>query len=446
MPQADVPARWEVAAADPLAPSAPQPDLAGWWRALGDPALDELVGRALQGNLSLAAAGERLRAARTLLIPAEASLRPNLRFATTAAPSPDSRSSYFQAGFDAQWELGLFGRSDNIASAAAADAGLAQVNLRAARVALEAEVVRTWLELGEAVRRVALLDEDIVIQRQNVQLLQTRVRTHLAADAEVARARAALAQAEAARLEPLDAVQRSRRQLTVLLGDRHAVLPEVKQLASSGLDEVRVEQTPADMLRTRPEIRRAEQLALRAASAAGEARANLYPRLALGGMLSSAWPLHSAGSGSSVHSTLALGPTLDIPLFDWGARRAVVDARDAALAAALLDYRQSVLEGLAEVQTAFAALASQRERVGTARRAREALAEFEAAAATRLRLGLADNFETGAARSARLHADLALGQAQLAQRLAFVALYKSLGGANPAGMAAAQSAPQGTAP
>lgn len=436
MLQADLPARWEAVAG--TAPTAPQPDLATWWRVLGDPALDDLVTRALQGNLSLAAAGQRLRAARAMLIPAAGSMQPNLRFATTATPSPDSRNSYFQAGFDAQWELGLFGRGAAVVSAAAADAGLAQVNLRAARAALAAEVVRTWLEWRDAERRLALLDEEIAVQRQSMELLQTRLRVRLAASSEVAGARAGLAQAEAARLEPLITTQRSRQQLTVLLGDRSVGLPDIGRAAAAVPGDVRIEQTPADLLRTRPEIQRAEQLVLRAASAVGEARANLYPRLALGGMLSTAWPLR--GADSSVHTALVLGPAIDIPLFDWGARRAVVDARDAELAAALLDYRQSVLEGLAEVQTALAGLAAQRERMEAARRAQAALAELESATATRLRLGLADRLEAGAARSARLQSELALSQAQLAHQLAFVALYKALGGANPSGAA------QGAAP
>jgi multidrug efflux system outer membrane protein len=429
--QADLPARWE-SAADP-ATALPHQDLAQWWRALGDPALDDLVTRALRGNLSLAAAGQRLHAARALSVPAEGASLPNLRFATTATPTPDSRGSYFQAGFDAQWELGLFGRSAAVIGMATADAGLAQVNLRAARVSVAAEVVRTWLEWRDAERRLSLFDQEVSLQRQNLELLQTRVRSRLAAAHELAGVRAVLAQAESARLEPQGAIQRQRQQLKVLLGDRNAALPEDARAVIATPTEMRIEQTPADLLRTRPEIQRAEQQVLRAASAAGEARANLYPRLALGGMLSAAWPLHGAGPNSSMHSTLVLGPTFDIPLFDWGSRRAVVDVRDAELAAVVLEYRQSVLEGVTEVQVALASLALQRERQAGARRAHAALIEQENAALTRRRLGLADQLEIGAARSARLQAELVLSQAQLAHQLSFVALCKALGGASPDG-------------
>jgi len=441
--QADLPEHWEVAAKP--APTAPQADLTTWWRALGDPALDDLVARALQGNLSLAAAAERLRAARALSIPAEGASLPSLRFATTATPTPDSRGSYFQAGFDAQWELGLFGRSAAVIGIAAADAGLAQVNLRAARVSVAAEAVRTWLEWRDAERRLVLFDQEVSLQQQNLELLQTRLRLRISAAHELAGARAALAQAESARLEPQSAIQRHRLQLKVLLGDRNAALPQDARTVMATLTEMRIEQAPADLLRTRPEIQRAEQLVLRAASAAGEARANLYPRLALGGMLSAAWPLHGTGPNASMHSTLVLGPTFDIPLFDWGSRRAVVDVRDAELASAVLEYRQSVLEGLAEVQAALANLALQRERFVSTRRAHAALIEQEDAALTRRRLGLADQMEIGAARSARLQAELALSQAQLAHQLSFVALCKALGGASPEDAHRQDPAPKFTA-
>ncbi|CAN5721247.1 efflux transporter outer membrane subunit [soil metagenome] len=446
-------------AADAASSSAePAPDLASWWRALGDPALDGLVTQALAGNLPLAAAGERLRASRALLPAADGPFRPNLRFATTSGPSPDSRTSYFQAGFDAQWEFGLFGRAEATTAIAAAEVGLAQADMQSARASLVAEVVRTHLEFRHAERRLALLDEDIALQRRLVALTDTRIRTRQAAGDELVRARVGLAQAEALRTEPLTTMTRCRQQLTVLLGDRHAVLPyatpagrevaipvEPSAVPSTprtalptraaaapprGLSGLRMEQTPADMLRARPEIRRAEQQVLKAAAAAGVARADLSPRIGLGGVLSVAAAVIGVHSDRGLHGTLALGPTIDMPLFDWGARQAVLQARHAELDVALLAYRQSVLEAVADVQTAMATLGLQGDRVAALERAREAVGGLESGAATRVRLGLADAFETSRVRAGIVQADLALADAELAQQLAFVALYKALGGAS----------------
>lgn len=450
----DVPEQWppmvasaaSAASATPADTASPAPDLAAWWRALGDPALDDLVTRALAGNLPLAAAGERLRASRALLPVADSAFRPNLRFATTSGPSPDGRTSYFQAGFDAQWEFGLFGRAEATTDMANAEVGLAQADVQAARASLVAEVVRTHLEWQHAERRLALLDQDIALQRRHLALTDSRIRTRQAAGDELVRAQLGVAQAEALRTEPLTTMARCRQQLAVLLGDRQAALPYGEGDASGSrqttlrstshasaprdLSTLRIEQTPADLLRARPEIRRAEQQVLKAAGAAGVARADLSPRIGLGGALSVAAAIIGVHSDRGLHGTLALGPTIDMPLFDWGARQAAVQARHAELDAALLGYRQSVLEAVAEVQTAMATLSLQADRVAALWRAREAVGGLERGAATRVRLGLADEFETSRARGGIVQADLALADAELALQLAFVALYKSLGGAS----------------
>src|SRR5262245_59875119 len=102
-PRADVPEAWQN-----NAPLGAAPDFHGWWRAFGDPGLDRLVERALDENLSLQQAAYRVRAARALAERSSAALKPEVGFHTFAEPAPDSSASYFQAGFDAKWEFGLF--------------------------------------------------------------------------------------------------------------------------------------------------------------------------------------------------------------------------------------------------------------------------------------------------------------------------------------------------
>lgn len=435
--QAELPAEWASPGAPD--PTAPVPDLANWWRVLGGDELDHLVRRALEGNPGLAAATQRVRAARSLLVPAEASLQPALRAGTGAAPNPDSRSSWFQAGFDARWEPGLFGRAEAVRTQAQAELGAVAADLAAARVTLVAEVVRTWLEVNAAHVRVAGLERMLALQRERLRLWQVRRRAEQSAPEEPARARIALGEDEAARIEAALAEQVGRQRLALLLGD-HATLPELQGVAPAvDLAALRIAAVPADLLRTRPEIRRAEQRVLKAAGAAGEARADLYPRLALGGLLSASLALQ--GSATGWHSTLAAGPVIDMPLFDWGARRARVDARDAELQAALLDYRQGVLESMTDVQVAMLGLRAQADRAEVLRRSQAELVRIAGAAATRERLGLADGIERLGAELAVLQGEAALGQARLAQALAFVALYKALGGGDPGASPAAASPP-----
>jgi outer membrane protein, multidrug efflux system len=425
--RADLPPRWAMP--NPVDPAAPAPDLAHWWHVLGGAELDRLVERALDGNLGLAAATRRVAAARSLLLPAEASLRPTLRFETGATPNPDSRSSWFQAGFDARWELGLFGRAEAVRGLARAELGSAEADLAAARVSLVAEVVRTWLEAGEARGREVLLERILDLQRERLRLWQVRRQAEQAAPDELSRAHIALGEVEVARIEASFVRQVSHQRMALLLGDRSAAQEMEGKDSDESLAGLRVGSAPADLLRTRPEIRRAEQRVLKAASAAGEARADLYPRLSLGGVLSAAVAMRGAASG--LHTALAAGPVVDMPLFDWGARRALVDARDAELAAALLDYRQSVLDGVTEVQSALLALQAQEDRVAGLLRTRTELERIAGAASARGRLGLADGIERLGAEVASLQGEVALRQARLAQALAFVALYKALGGSAP---------------
>src|SRR6185312_6319848 len=179
--------------------------------------------------------------------------------------------------------------------------------------------------------------------------------------------------------------------------------PDPAWLASKPLPQladVNVESVPADLLRTRPEIRYAETQVLKAAGELGIAKADMYPRLALGSSLTFAALVKGRTRLGDVNNTFAIGPIINIPLFDWGQRRAVRDAREDQLQAALIAYRQAVLQGAAEVESDLAALHAAGQKLQSAD-AKLALSESE----------------------------LDREQARLAHGLAFVALYKALGGA-----------------
>jgi NodT family efflux transporter outer membrane factor (OMF) lipoprotein len=421
-PRVDAPEAWRHNAA-----LGPAPDFHGWWHAFGDAALDRLVERALDENLSLQQAAYRLRAARALEHRSSAGFKPEVGAHTFAEPAPDSSASYFQAGFDARWELGLFGRGESTARVAAAEVGLAEVDADAARVTVVAEVARAYVEMRAAERRLALLTALADASRRKHSLVATRERLRLASASDTAGSAAELANAEAALVEPRIAIERHRAELAALLGRSTPV--DIAEAPAPSLGAFALDTAPADLVRTRPEIRTAELEILKAAGELGIAHADLYPRLAIGGSLTTAWRIVGHTKLADADSTVAIGPLIDIPIFDWGARRAVVDARDAALQAAVIGYRKAVLEGVAEVETDLATLAGAREGVAALGRAAAALESAEASAATLGRVGLADDVDRAAATSARLRAELDEADAENARNLAFIALYKSLGGA-----------------
>lgn len=413
----------------------PAPDLRRWWLAFSDPQLDRLVDEALAGNLGIRQAELRIQGARVLSQHGNAEFLPEFGIRTYAEPTPDSSASYFQAGFDAKWELGFFGRAKAHARVLAGDLGIAESDTQSARVSVVAEVARAYIELRGAEQRLALLQQIGTAAARKSALTATRVRLHLAAAAEQSRSVADEAAAAATLYEPTLAIERARQQLGVLVGRSDLSVDATAPLPRLG--DLRITQAPADLLRTRPEIRRAENEVLKAAGELGLARSDLYPHIGLGGSLTYAARVIGNTRLADAAGIVTFGPAIDIPLFDWGARRAIADARDAELQARVLAYRQAVLDGVAEAETSMAALEAQRGRAVALQRGLVALQEGEDSSATLQRLGLADGLDALTAQNALLQARLDALQADQDRDVAFIALYKSLGGA-PLDLAAAR--------
>ncbi|MFK2903545.1 TolC family protein [Dyella ginsengisoli] len=426
MPKLDapVPAHWRHQSVD----AAPPADLHGWWHAFHDPALDALVDTALHDNLDVAQAKERLLAARAMTRSADVAYRPRLRAKTEDAIDPDASASFFVAGFDATWELNLFGRGTATHRQARGQLDNSAASLQQVRVTLVAEVVRNWLELRAAQQREATLTAIRGARQQQWQLLRTRAQLQLASTQSVDEAEAALAQAEAALAEPRAATDALAQQLAVLLGRNE---PDPAWLATAPLPALggqSLTQAPADLLRNRPDIARAEADVLVAAGDAGVARADLYPRIGIGGSL--VWSTNlTTHRRTRDNALLSAGPMIDIPLFDWGAREAELHARKHELKASMYAYRQAVLQGVAEVETALGQLRQQHEREQQSAQAHAALARAAHAAGVRVNLHLASPADQLDSELALAQSSLALTDATVARDLAFVSLYKALGGA-----------------
>lgn len=426
LPNGDLPAHWRNASA-----LGEQPDLTGWWQHFGDPRLNALVGMALADNPDVAQAVWNLRAARTLEEAAGAGIKPSLAFRTDEQSNAANTASYFQAGFDATWEIGLFGRAEANGHIAKANTGAAAAELQSARVSLVAEVVREYLELRAAQREEALLDAAAGKARRRLALIRGKERLQLATRIDVEQA-ATEAETAATRLaDPRMAIARSAQTLALLLGKSEPDPAWFKPASQPHLEGGNVVSLPANLLRTRPEIRYAEAKVLKAAGELGVAKAELYPRLSLGGGLTFATRVQGTGrpGTGAVNGIFGIGPFIDIPLFDWGQRRAQRDARADLLQAALAGYHKAVLEGAAQVETGLANLHVTRERLEHADAAVTTSQRSLALSGKLQARGESDQMDLIAAELALGQVELAQAQARLQHGLAFVALYKALGGA-----------------
>jgi len=421
-----VPDTWRNAPAGVAPPSA---DLRGWWQALGDPALDSLIDRALQNNLDVAQAAERLRAARTLNHHSQDAYLPSLHGRTNDVIDPDTTASYFVVGFDAVWELPLFGAWQSTKRAAQGQENGAEAALRGAQVSLVAEVSRRWIELRSAQEQLRLLTAIHDAEQEKLRLVQVREQLRLAPPVEVAKAQAELAHAEAALAEPQQAINASAQQLAVLLGQPEPDPAWLTPGPQPRLGQWQLTTAPADMLRARPEIASAEADVLRAAGELGMSRADIWPHIGLGASLQ--WSAnilsnHRVHTGEAISS---FGPIIDVPLFDWGQRVSAAHAKDHQLKAAVYAYRQAVLQGVAEAETAMGDLEQLRTREDALQRATDAVGQSTAALRKRAELKLGSNLDVQDGLIENQRSQLELVSAIAARDLAYVSLYKALGGA-----------------
>ncbi len=421
-----VPEAWRHAPQG-VAPAAA--DLRGWWQALGDPALDDLIDRALRNNLDVAQAAERLKAARLIGGHARDAYLPNLHGRTNDVVNPDTSASYFMVGFDSSWEFPLFGAWQSTKRVADGQISAAQAALRGAQVSLVAEVARRWVELRSAQRQETLLAAIRDAQKEKLRLLKTRVDLHLAPPMEAVRAEADLARAEAALAEPRQAIDASAQQLAVLLGQNEPDPAWLEPGAQPHLGDWHLTAAPADLLRTRPEIASAEAEVLRTAGELGLSRADIYPHIGFGSSIQ--WSIniatnHRARNHDGIFSA---GPVIDVPLFDWGQRVATAHAKGHELNAALFAYRQAVLQGVAEAEVAMGELEQLRGREQALTQAAQASDGGLAAMRKRAALGLGSGLDVQDSIMEGQRAALELTSAIAARDLAYVSLYKALGGA-----------------
>ncbi|VVN65211.1 efflux transporter outer membrane subunit [Pseudomonas fluorescens] len=433
-------------------PRAPSVDPAQWWKSFDEPLLDALVAETLEQNLTLLQASNRLQAARALVRTAETQRLPQVgataegrrqkrlsgppesnfeRTSEDDLQSPDGSrtSSNFQAGFDASWELDLFGRLTATEEAAHATAGSALAESRMTRVYVVAEVVRNYIELRSAQRRLALQKENLKDSTHLVALTRDRRTAGIVGDIDIDRSLTSASEI-AAQLPLLEqSILQSAQRIAVLTGKATIDSSLLKPTPQPVAERLALRVLPADLVRVRPEIQRAERQIAQAGAELGIAIADLYPRMTLAGDITANGNL--IGTPLAERATNAsAGLSIHIPLLDWGARRAVVNAREAGLTEAIFAYRLAVLEGIEDTENALTAIDTAR-RKAMEEEIRLAAAQRTASHADTLyQRGITDLHDRLDAATALREAQLSTADVAEQQALAVVALYKAVGGAS----------------
>jgi len=431
------------------APVGADVQLTDWWRQFNDPALDRLVAEALTNGPTVQLAALRVTEARAVSRTTITRYLPELTAVgrgnytraiegpissipgVPGAGEPEQMTGSY--GAEVSWEIPLFARVEAAAVGSRANNQSALADLRAARVALAADVAQAYVDYRAARESHEALSQQVGVADQLAGILETSANAGIAAPADAADARRL---AESARTQLPGLVIEARRAENVLAVLR-GISPGTEDQGTSAvlaadadvpvLPLTAAPAAPADLLRLRPDVARAEAQALLAAASLADARANLLPRLNLTGAIT----VTDNIIGSAVPSpiTQATGtPLISIPLFDWGARIADVRANRSRFQQRLVEYRQTVITAVGEASNAITSLEQGRQRLASAQRAEQA-----AEAATR---GSRAAYDAGIQSLAdRLRSEQQLIDARLtrinaeqAQASAAIATYRAFGG------------------
>jgi outer membrane protein, multidrug efflux system len=345
-------------------------ELAGWWKRLGDPLLNDLVEEAVKGNLDVATAKANLRLARATTRSAEGALLPSLdqSDSITRSRSADgdgeaSHSTQYKAGFDASWEIDLFGANRRSLEAARASEQAEEETLRQTLVTLAGDVASYYVEAREYQSLISLAERSATSQLQVLALTKRQFEAGEATGMDVAKAAATAASTEADIPSYRISYAQAMHRLGILLGQTpDAVEARLKKPAPIPVPKRTMPASiPAEILLNRPDVKAAERDLAAYTAKVGGAEAARYPSISLTGDVTT-----SASSVSDLarKSTIgwSLGPSVSVPLFQGGQLKAAVDEAKATRDRYFVAYQSAVATAMEDTENAVIGLTQSRLR------------------------------------------------------------------------------------
>jgi len=422
-------------------------NLANWWSVLGDPMLSSLIDRAQKGNLDLKKAQARIREARARKGLAKASFSPTIEASSSDIRSRSSEnaggttivnsnvmtgimtSDLYNLGFDASWELDIFGGVRRSVEATQANLEASQEDLRDVLVSLVAEVAKDYVDVRTYEARIAIAQDNLKTQEETYELTVWRNQAGLSDELAVQQARYNLENTRSnipTLRTGLDAAMNS---IAVLLGEQpgwvHEELSKQEPIPVAPMNIAAG--VPADILRRRPDIRKAERELASQTAQIGVATADLYPKFTLSGSIG----LESISTGNLLSSgsrNYSFGPSITIPIFSGGYTLQNIEIQSALQEQYLIAYKTAILGALKDVENALTAYVQEQYR-------RQALIDAAAAAKqaaqlskTKYQAGLSDFSDVLDAERSLLSYEDELATSEGTVTTNLISLYKALGG------------------
>ena len=456
-PQVSVPNQWTVAPARGTSTKPPETD--AWWSSFRDSELDSLIARAVNRNLDLKLALERVKEARAASGIARSGYFPSIdanvsatrlrggfnQGVIRAVPSsaePNARSNLispfetnvFQGNLSASWELDVFGGIRRGVQASTADVVAAEENRRDVLVILLGDLGRVYTQLRGFQRRLEIANKNIITQQDTLDLTTARAKAGLATELDVSRAAAQLESTRAVIPTLRSGIDVSIHRLSVLLGEEPGALrtelEKTSPIPFAGPDvEVGL---PSDLLKRRPDIRRAEAQVAAATARVGEAKADLFPRFVLTGTAGrQATQLHDLTLG--LGNFFSVGPGISLPLFTGGRIRSNIAVQTSRQRAALISYQSTILNALEEVENALVNYSQEQERRDRLNAAAKQSQLAVDLSNEQYRAGLTDFLSVLEAQRDLYASEDQLVQSQTSVTTDLVGLYRTLGGGWSAG-------------
>ncbi len=418
-----------------------------WWESLNDPVLDSLMERASSYNIDLYIAATRILEARLERKGEEAELLPRLDASATYAHAQYNRNSLnkilglsscnkksgtknvdlFEVGFDAEWELDLFGATAHEIKALTEDLQAKEAEFCQVWITLSAEVARNYIELRGLQHRLQVLEQHVESQMETIQLIEDLLATGFVTDLDHMQANEQINLLFAQRPQIQFAIEKAIHRLSILLGHNPGdlycelsvcaplpILPNDKPIGY-----------PSELLRRRPDIRKAEKDVAASCERIEGAIAALFPRFSLTGFIGEIGANLTKGNG-----VWFLSPQLLAPIFNSRLLKQDVEFNKIKAQQALYQYQKTVLEALEEAENAIAAFHYENERMSALQTAQQSTSQAHQTTSELYHSGFKSYLEVLVAERSLLATEEALLQSHVDLLLDYVALYKALGGAS----------------